>query len=105
MELLVTYHLKKESAEEFLRKLGEIGIPGLVRGERGCIRYDYYVPAEENGTLLLLEEWESRIAGAPSGTVPHEAPGADKTGLRCAHRGHGHSAVTFRRERKVSNRK
>ena len=35
MELLVTYHLKKESAEEFLRKLGEIGIPGLVRGERG----------------------------------------------------------------------
>ena len=59
MELLVTYHLKKESAEEFLRKLGEIGIPGLVRGERGCIRYDYYVPAEENGTLLLLEEWES----------------------------------------------
>ena len=59
MELLVTYHLKKESAEEFLRKLGEIGIPGLVRGERGCIRYDYYVPAEENGTLLLLEEWDT----------------------------------------------
>jgi quinol monooxygenase YgiN len=59
MELLVTYHLKKGSAEEFLRKLGKIGVPGLVRSEHGCIRYDYYVPAEENGTLILLEEWES----------------------------------------------
>ena len=68
MELLVTYHLKKESAEEFLRKLGEIGIPGLVRGERGCIRYDYYVPAEENGTLLLLEEREINVACSSSGS-------------------------------------
>ncbi len=71
MELLVTYHLKKGSAEEFLRKLGEIGIPGLVRGERGCIRYDYYVPAEENGTLILLEEWESAELQALHLEQPH----------------------------------
>lgn len=54
MELLVTYHLKKESAEEFLRKLGEIGIPGLVRGERGCIRYDYYVPRRKTARFSCL---------------------------------------------------
>ena len=71
MELLVTYHLKKESTEEFLRKLGEIGVPGLVRSEHGCIRYEYYVPAEENGTLILLEEWESAELQALHLEQPH----------------------------------
>ena len=71
MELLVTYHLKKESAEEFLRKLCEIGVPGLVRSEHGCIRYEYNVPAEENGTLILLEEWESAELQALHLEQPH----------------------------------
>lgn len=71
MKLLVEYRLKKKSAAEFLRALSELDIARLTRGERGCVRYEYYAPAEENGTLLLLEEWESAELQALHLEQPH----------------------------------
>lgn len=59
MELLVTYHLKNSDAAAFLSAIADIGIPALVRRERGCLRYEYFVPAEGGSTLILLEKWES----------------------------------------------
>ena len=46
MKLLGTYKMKNGSAEAFLSELSGIGIPEIVRAESGCLRYDYFLPAD-----------------------------------------------------------
>lgn len=71
MELLVTYHLKNDRPAEFLSAIADIGIPELVRLERGCLRYEYYVPADGGSTLILLEKWENAELQALHLEQPH----------------------------------
>lgn len=60
MKLLVTYKMKNGSAEAFLNELSGMGIPEIVRAERGCLRYDYFLPADgSTDCVFLVEEWES----------------------------------------------
>lgn len=35
----------------------ESGILDQIRREEGCLDYRYYLPEEEDGTLLLVERW------------------------------------------------
>lgn len=72
MKLLVTYKMQNGSAEAFLSELSGIGIPELVRAENGCLRYEYFLPA--NGStdrMLLVEEWESAELQALHLEQPH----------------------------------
>lgn len=71
MELLVTYYLKENNAESFLNELAKVGIPQKVREEKGCIRYEYFVSAERNDTVMLTEKWESKIMQALHMSQPH----------------------------------
>ena len=41
----------------FLKMLRESGILDQIRREEGCLDYRYYLPEEEDGTLLLVERW------------------------------------------------
>lgn len=60
MKLIVTYKLKSSIAAEFLRELSLLGIPELVRAENGCVRYDYYLPADGSADcVILVEEWQT----------------------------------------------
>jgi len=60
MKLLVTYKFANRNAGEFFREIYERGIPDRVRSEKGCVSYDYYLPADgSSDRILLTEEWES----------------------------------------------
>ena len=59
LKLSVNYFAKPGRREEFLRRIVESGILSAIRGEDGCLRYDYYLSCQNEDEVLLLEEWES----------------------------------------------
>lgn len=66
----VTYTMRPGQREAFVRKIRETGILDAIRGEDGCLGYSYYLPEEEDGTLLLIEKW----TGAPAQKAHLETP-------------------------------
>ena len=69
--LNVTYRCKPGLRDEFLKRIIKEGIDAACRAEKGCIRYDYYLPASGNDELLLVEKWHDAGALAEHGTQPH----------------------------------
>lgn len=66
----VTYTMRPGQRDAFVRKIRESGILDVIRGEEGCLGYSYYLPEEEDGTLLLVEKW----TGAPAQKAHLETP-------------------------------
>lgn len=66
----VTYTMRPGQRDAFVRKIRESGILDAIRGEEGCLGYSYYLPEEEDGTLLLVEKW----TGAPDQKAHLETP-------------------------------
>ena len=46
--------------EAFIQKVKETGVLDAIRGEDGCIRYDYYLSEKDPCELLLIEQWETK---------------------------------------------
>ena len=53
----VTYTMLPGQRDAFLQMMRESGILDQIRREEGCLDYRYYLPEEEDGTLLLVEWW------------------------------------------------
>ena len=53
----VTYTMLPGQRDAFLQMMRESGILDQIRREEGCLNYRYYLPEEEDGTLLLVERW------------------------------------------------
>ena len=66
----VTYTMRPGQRDAFVRKIRESGILDAIRGEEGCLGSSYYLPEEEDGTLLLIEKW----TGAPAQKAHLETP-------------------------------
>ena len=66
----VTYTMRPGQRDAFVRKIRESGILDAIRGEEGCLGYSYYLPEEEDGTLLLVE----KSTGAPAQKAHLETP-------------------------------
>ncbi len=61
--LNVMYTMKEgKRAEDFLDKLENLGLAPYCRKERGNICYRYFLPADEENQLFLLEKWENKEA-------------------------------------------
>lgn len=67
----VTYTMQPGQREAFVRKIRESGILDAIRGEEGCLGYSYYLPEEEDGTLLLIEKWTDAPAQKAHLETPH----------------------------------
>ena len=67
----VTYTMLPGKREEFLKRVRETGILSAIRGEEGCLGYSYYLPEEEDGTLLLVEKWTDAQAQKAHLETPH----------------------------------
>lgn len=67
----VTYTMRPGQREAFVRKIRETGILDAIRGEEGCLGYSYYLPEEEDGTLLLVEKWTDAQAQKAHLETPH----------------------------------
>lgn len=58
----VRYFTKPGCRESFIKEIKENSIAEKVLAEKGAIHYEYFLSAEDNDMVLLLEEWESREA-------------------------------------------
>ncbi len=71
MELLVIYKLKENCTDTFIKEIYEAGLPKTIRGESGCMGYDYFVPTEKKDTVVLIEKWETKEAQTIHLGQPH----------------------------------
>ena len=53
----VTYTMLPGQRDASLQMTRETGILAQLRREEGSLDYRYYLPEEEDGTLLLVERW------------------------------------------------
>ena len=67
----VTYTMRPGQRDAFVRKIRESGILDAIRGEEGCLGYSYYLPEEEDGTLLLIVKWTDAPAQKTHLETPH----------------------------------
>lgn len=58
----VRYFTKPGCRESFIKEIKENRIAEKVLAEDGAVQYEYFLSAEENDMVLLMEEWESREA-------------------------------------------
>ena len=71
--IYVVYHAKPGCREAFVRRLEESGAAAKVRAEDGCLAYDYYLSAQDENTVLLIEKWQSKQHQEIHLTQPHIA--------------------------------
>ena len=67
----VTYTMRPGQRDAFVRRIRESGILDAIRGEEGCLGYSYYLPEEEDGTLLRIEKWTDAQAQKAHLETPH----------------------------------
>ena len=71
--LNVTYHCFQGMREKFLEAIMAEGLDAACRAEKGNIKYDYYMSAERDDEMLLVEKWCDAEALAEHGKMPHFA--------------------------------
>ena len=71
--LNVTYRCKPEQREAFLERILSEGIDEASRAEAGNLGYDYYLPFDDSGDLLLVEHWRDEQALCAHAETPHYA--------------------------------
>ena len=58
----IYYTGKNGSAKAFAKEMISTGIVDAVRNEKGNERYEYFYPAEDAETVLLIDSWENQEA-------------------------------------------
>ena len=60
--LIVTYKCKPGMREKCLEAIKAEGLDAGARAEAGNIKYDYYMSAEDENEMLLVEMWRDEEA-------------------------------------------
>ena len=71
--LNVTYKCKPDAREEFLEMIITDGIDIACRAEPGNIKYDYFIPLDNEDEILLVEKWADSDALTLHGKQEHIA--------------------------------
>lgn len=71
LTLFVTYKVKPGLRDGFVHALFNEGIHAAVNAETGCLKYDYYLDAQDENSVLLVERWESREDQQAHLLTPH----------------------------------
>lgn len=58
----IYYIGKNGTAIQFAKEMISSGIVDSIRSEKGNLRYDYFLPMEDNETVLLIDSWETQTA-------------------------------------------
>ena len=56
------YTGKAGSARQFVQEMEESGTAAAIRAEEGNQRYEYFYPAEDPETVLLIDCWRDQAA-------------------------------------------
>lgn len=58
----IRYTGEKGAAKKYVKEMEKSGIAARIRAVEGCIRYDYFFPADDPEGLLLIDEWADQAA-------------------------------------------
>ncbi|MBF0580580.1 antibiotic biosynthesis monooxygenase [Erysipelotrichaceae bacterium RD49] len=56
------YTGKDGAARKFVKEMTESGLVEYIRNEPGNERYEYFFPADDPETVLLIDRWENQEA-------------------------------------------
>lgn len=58
----IRYKAENGNARKYVEEMESSGIADRIRAVEGCVRYDYFFPADDPEGLLLIDEWENQEA-------------------------------------------
>ncbi|MBR1539471.1 MAG: antibiotic biosynthesis monooxygenase [Bacteroidales bacterium] len=58
----IRYVGENGNARKYVEEMEKSGIADRIRAIEGCIRYEYYFPADDPEGLLLIDEWAGQEA-------------------------------------------
>lgn len=58
----IYYTGKNGNARKFAEEMLSHGIVDAIRKEEGNLRYEYFLPLDDEDTLLLIDSWENQAA-------------------------------------------
>ena len=58
----IYYTGENGSARKFAEEMISSGTVDAIRKEKGNLRYDYFLPIDDEETVLLIDSWESQEA-------------------------------------------
>lgn len=56
----IYYTGEKDSARKFAREMTSSGIVSEIRAEYGNLQYEYFLPMDDDKTVLLIDSWENQ---------------------------------------------
>lgn len=62
MAITVNIYYKGKHAIDFAREMISSGTVDLIKAEKGNLRYDYFIPLDQQDVVLLIDSWESQEA-------------------------------------------
>lgn len=51
-----------DNALRFAREMTDSGVVDAIRAEAGNLRYEYYIPLQGSGSILLVDSWADQDA-------------------------------------------
>ena len=58
----IRYSAENGNARKYVEEMEKSGIAQKIRNIEGCLRYDYFFPADDPEGLLLIDEWADQEA-------------------------------------------
>ena len=58
----ILYTGKNGSAKKFAEEMIESGVVRKIRKTKGNLRYEYFLPLEDQESVLLIDSWQSQAA-------------------------------------------
>ena len=58
----IYYSGKNGNAKKFMEEMLSSGVVDKIRAEKGNIKYEYFYPADDEQTVLLIDSWENQEA-------------------------------------------
>lgn len=56
----IYYSGKNGNARKFAQEMVSSGVVDNIRAEKGNIRYEYFLPMDDEETVLLIDSWEDQ---------------------------------------------
>ena len=58
----IRYTAENGNVQKYVEEMEKSGIADKIRSIEGCLRYDYFFPADDPNGLLLIDEWADQEA-------------------------------------------
>ena len=58
----IYYKGKNGNALKFANEMINSGLVNKIRNEKGNLKYEYFIPLNDQETILLIDKWESQEA-------------------------------------------